>query len=96
MSHPTICFICLCVPTVRPLWWEFPGDEQAVGVDDQYLLGPDLLVAPVTKQGAKERSVYFPAGAKWVDFFDKTLAYDGGARRVVPAPLERIPVFRRQ
>ena len=39
------------VPTMRPLWWEFPGDALAIGVNDQYMLGPDLLVAPVTAQG---------------------------------------------
>ena len=48
------------VPTMRPLWWEFPGDAGAVGVNDQYMLGPDLLVAPVTVQGATKRQVTFP------------------------------------
>ena len=45
------------VPTVRPLWWEFPADAACIGVNDQYLLGPDYLVAPVTTQGTTSRSV---------------------------------------
>ena len=60
------------MPTMRPLWWEFPGDPHAVGVNDQYMLGPDLLVAPVTVQGATTRLVTFPGDAttRWVAFWD--------------------------
>ena len=50
------------VPTMRPLWWEF-DDPAAADVDDQYLLGSRLLVAPVVVQHATERDVVFPAGA---------------------------------
>jgi len=57
------------VPTMRPLWWEFPEDKFTVGVDDQYMLGPKLLVAPVTEQGSTGRSVYFLARAIWEDSF---------------------------
>lgn len=83
------------VPTMRPLWWEFPEDALCVGVDDQYLLGPDLLVAPVTKQGATSRSVYFPAGSNWQNFFDATDLVVGGATLEILAPVELIPVYRR-
>ena len=38
------------VPTVRPLWWEFPDDARTVGINNQYLFGTRLLVAPVTTQ----------------------------------------------
>lgn len=83
------------VPTMRPLWWEFPEDDQCVGRDDQYLLGPELLVAPVTKQGATSRFVYFPAGANWENFFDATDIVAGGTSLEISAPLDTIPVFRR-
>lgn len=43
------------VPTARPLWWEFPNDRKAVGVNTQFMLGPDYLVAPVTAQNATSR-----------------------------------------
>ena len=47
---------------MRPLAYEFLADPGAFGVGDQYMLGPDYLVAPVVVQGAVERRVYFPAG----------------------------------
>lgn len=83
------------VPTVRPLWWEFPEDPQVVGVNDQYMFGPDYLVAPVTTQNTTSRAVYFPAGASWTNIFDKSDVVNGGIRKTVPAPLERIPVYLR-
>lgn len=45
------------VPTVRPLWWELTDDTAAVGVNTQFMLGPDYLVAPVVEQNATSRSV---------------------------------------
>ena len=83
------------VPTVRPLWWGFPSDPACYDVDDQYLLGPDYLVAPVTTQGATSRSVVFPAGAQWRSVWDAATVVDGGATKVVDAPLGVIPVYTR-
>ena len=83
------------VPTLRPLWYEFALDPKAVGVDDQYLLGPDYLVAPVTAQGATSRLVYFPAGASWKSFWTAELIR-GGVLLNVSAPLDVIPVYKRQ
>jgi len=83
------------VPTMRPLWWHFPHDDNTVGVNDQYFLGPDLLVAPVTVQGATSRRVYFPAGASWTNFFNTAEVFEGGTSMSVPAPLDTIPVYRR-
>jgi alpha-glucosidase (family GH31 glycosyl hydrolase) len=82
------------VPTVRPLWWEFPTDSHAVGVSTQYMLGPDYLVAPVTVENATNRSVYFPGdkAVRWYHVFDGTVV-EGGQAKVVPAPLEIIPVY---
>ena len=84
------------VPTMRPLWYEFPQDPAAYGVDDQYLLGPELLVAPVTVQGATSRSVVFPgAGVKWQSVWDSAVVVTGGVTLVVQAPLNVIPVYKR-
>ena len=47
----------------RPLWYEFPADEAAFAVEDEFLLGRDLLVKPITIVGVTETTVYFP-GAK--------------------------------
>jgi alpha-glucosidase (family GH31 glycosyl hydrolase) len=53
------------------------------------------LVAPVTTQGARQREVYFPQGASWVDYFNSSAVYSGGKSYTVPAPLEILPLFKR-
>ncbi len=50
------------MPVTRPLYLEYPEDPQAAAQDQEWLLGPDTLVAPVVEQNARSRSVYFPAG----------------------------------
>ena len=82
------------MPVMRPLLLDFPEDERCWDVDDQFLFGPDLLVAPVLEQHASERSVYFPAGTEWTDVWTRARE-PGGAVVTVPAPLERIPLFLR-
>ena len=83
------------VPTLRPLWWEF-SDAAVADLDDQYMLGPRLLVAPIVTQGDTSRSVVFPGGAQWVSFWDAHTVVDGGATHVISAPLGRIPVYWRR
>ena len=90
------------VPTMRPLAYEFPLDSGAADVNDQYMLGPLLLVAPVVVQNATKREVYFPceggkAGAtKWRSYWDDKVVIDcGGGMKSVDAPLETIPVYER-
>ncbi|XP_076472293.1 myogenesis-regulating glycosidase-like [Babylonia areolata] len=53
-------------PIVRPLWWIAPTDQEALVIDSQFLLGDDLLVAPVVERGSRSRDVYLPAGT-WRD-----------------------------
>jgi alpha-D-xyloside xylohydrolase len=82
------------VPMMRPLFVDYPEDAAAWGVDDEYLFGPELLVAPILALGARERSVVFPAGADWRDVWtDET--HQGGTSAIIAAPLDRIPVFER-
>ena len=83
------------VPTVRPLWWEFPADPASWTVNDQFLLGPDYLVAPVTQQGATNRTVVFPAGATWVSVWNASERVVGGVTQVVAAPLATVPAYVR-
>ena len=52
---------------MRPLWFEFPDAPLLFAADDQFMLGPALLVAPVLEEGAKSRSVTLPAGPVWYD-----------------------------
>eukprot|EP01047_Picozoa_sp_COSAG01_P028442 COSAG01_NODE_1909_length_8928_cov_64.180315_13_plen_515_part_00 len=85
------------VPTMRPLWYEFPEDPKCVHINDEFLLGSSLLVAPVVVQNATSRQVYFPTGANWLRFFNPNVtAVIGGSKKVVDAPLDSIPVFWRQ
>ncbi|MCO6003486.1 family 31 glucosidase [Actinoallomurus purpureus] len=82
------------MPLMRPLFVEFPGDAAAWDVDDAFMFGPDLLVAPVTELGARQRRVHLPAGATWTHV-DTGRRYTGGAPITVAAPLDRIPLFTR-
>ena len=49
-------------PIIRPLWWIAPDDEQAIYINDQFLIGDDVMVAPIIKEGSTERKIYFPKG----------------------------------
>ncbi|MGA3216802.1 MAG: glycoside hydrolase family 31 protein [Acidimicrobiales bacterium] len=82
------------VPIMRPLLLEFSDDEACWDIDDQFMFGPELLVAPVLEQGAGDRSVYLPAGAKWTDAWTGA-SVSGGTVVTADAPLERIPIFLR-
>lgn len=82
------------VPPLRPLWFAYPGDVRASLVDDQYLAGGDLLVAPVVHEGQTRREVYFPKGDAWIDWWDGT-RHAGGTVAQVAAPLDRLPLFVR-
>ena len=81
-------------PVMRTLFYEFPADAACWDVKDQYLFGSDLLIAPVTDHGARQRAVYLPDGASWRNATDgKT--YAGGQTVSVDAPIDVIPVFLR-
>jgi alpha-D-xyloside xylohydrolase len=79
---------------MRPLVMDFAHDPEVLGIPDQYLFGPSLLVSPVTSRGATSRSVYLPQGTGWFDFWTGAFR-DGGKRIDAAAPYERIPVYVR-
>ena len=82
------------IPLMRPLFFDFPNDETTYEIEDEFMFGSDVLVAPVYEEGAKTRRVYLPNGAKWTDaWIDKT--YEGGKWIDYETPLEIIPVFLR-
>ena len=81
------------LPVMRALLLDYPGDPIAVQAEDEFLLGDDLLVAPVLKDGEVTRSVYLPKG-EWYDFWSPR-RYTGPAEIDVDAPLDRIPLFAR-
>ncbi len=80
-------------PVWRPLFFEFPDDPESAAVDDQLMLGPELLVAPVMERGARSRELYLPPG-RWMAWHDDA-QYVGPRRVRVAAPLERLPLFLR-
>ncbi|HEY9075662.1 MAG TPA: TIM-barrel domain-containing protein [Anaerolineaceae bacterium] len=79
-------------PVMRPLLYDYQGDAEAEGVDDAFMLGPDLLVAPILYEGATSRQVYLPAGCEWIDAWTG-VEHTGGKSIQADAPLNRIPVF---
>ncbi len=79
-------------PLMRALLLEYPNDAETFSINDQFLFGKELLVAPVVKKGAVSRKVYFPEG-EWIDFYDGKTIYEGEQHETVKAPLSRIPVF---
>ncbi|MDR0641452.1 MAG: family 31 glucosidase [Treponema sp.] len=81
-------------PVIRPLFYDFPGDGQAWETEDEYMFGPDYLVAPILYQGKTGRQVYLPAGTHWTDCWSGK-QYDGGITINAPAPLDTIPIYSR-
>jgi alpha-D-xyloside xylohydrolase len=81
-------------PPMRPLWFDFPDDPTAWTVEDQYLFGPSVLVAPVTTFGARSRDLYLPEGPVWTDAYSHE-RFGAGQWVTVQAPLDRIPIFLR-
>lgn len=81
-------------PPMRPLFFDFPADAECAAVEDQFMFGPDILVAPVVEEGQRQRRVYLPAGASWTDAWTGEIL-PGGQWRNVDAPLEHIPVYLR-
>ncbi|MCX8070942.1 MAG: hypothetical protein N3C12_00625 [Candidatus Binatia bacterium] len=82
------------LPIVRPMVFFDPHDEELADRWDQYLFGPDLMVAPVWRNGQRERTVYFPRG-RWRNFWDANQVYEGPASVTFPVPLDTILVFLR-
>lgn len=81
-------------PIMRPMFYDFHGDKAAWEVEDQYMFGPDLLVAPVMAEGVTERVVYLPEGESWTESYTGE-KYEGGQIVLAKAPMDIIPVFVR-
>ena len=81
------------LPPLRPMWLADPTDRTAAGLDQQWLLGPDVLVAPVVTEGATTVTLYLPAGC-WQDQATQR-TYDGRRAVTIAAPLGAVPYFFR-
>ncbi len=82
-------------PVMRTLFYEFPKDSECWNIEDEYLFGDAVLVAPVYTAGERTRRLYLPAGAEWTDMRDGK-KYSGGQWITADAPLSSIPVFARE
>ena len=80
-------------PLIRSMFFEFPEDKQCWELPDQYMFGSQYLVAPILELGARERTLYLPAGT-WESLEDNQIV-EGGRFVTVPAPLDVIPVFKK-
>jgi len=81
-------------PIIRPVFYEFPNDDKAWEIEDQYMFGSDLLVSPILHEGQRSREVYLPQGAEWFDV-NTSNTYKGGQWLTCNAPLDIIPLFLR-
>uniref|UniRef100_A0A8D8TIF4 Uncharacterized family 31 glucosidase KIAA1161 n=1 Tax=Cacopsylla melanoneura TaxID=428564 RepID=A0A8D8TIF4_9HEMI len=81
-------------PVNLPLWWIAPSDPVALACGDEYLLGEDILVAPVLTKGAVARDIYLPKG-QWKDAIDPEQVVYNGPKwlKNYPAPIDVLPYF---
>lgn len=81
------------LPVIRPLFLEYPDDEKTYNISDQFLLGSDMMIAPICQPDQNKRMVYLPAG-NWINFWDNE-QIRGNSYIIADAPLGSIPVYIR-
>ena len=81
------------VPLFRPLLLNYQNDSNTYNLDDEFMIGEDLLLAPVMKPDVTRRLVYLPAGV-WYDYWTNK-RYNGGTMISFDAPLDVVPMFVR-
>jgi alpha-glucosidase len=79
------------VPIIRPLIWHYQSDIQSAATQDEFLLGENLLVAPVIQPGARARAVYLPPGL-WHEFWSAE-THRGRKYILADAPLHHLPLY---
>ena len=82
-------------PVMRPLVWHYPDDPVAFGLDDQFMLGGDIMAAPVLLPGKRKRLVYLPEGlwCRWMT--EEEEEFEGPTTFWAAAPLDELPLFVR-
>lgn len=83
------------LPIIRALFLEVPEDTEIWDTDETYFFGKELLVAPITKASGS-KTVYFPTGSKYLEYFNRTQVIDGGSTLTVTRDVHSIPVYVRE
>jgi alpha-D-xyloside xylohydrolase len=79
-------------PMTRALFIEFPDDRGAYDIENEYMFGSDILVAPMFEEGRSSRDVYLPKG-KWIDYQSGNV-YTEGWHKIAPGPIESIILIK--
>ncbi|MBA7544444.1 1,3-alpha-isomaltosidase [subsurface metagenome] len=78
-------------PMMRPLVFDYTDDKRVYNIEDEYLFGRFLLIAPITEEGQRQREIYLPEG-EWIDFWDGA-KYNGQQYIRYLCDLDKIPVL---
>ncbi|KAK3103579.1 hypothetical protein FSP39_020324 [Pinctada imbricata] len=81
-------------PIIRPIWWNDPLDSEALKIEDEFLIGDDILVAPVLCEGVTSRKVYFPDGLWSFENGEKFI--EGNTWIEIPIRSHDIPIFTKK
>ncbi|WP_106496200.1 glycoside hydrolase family 31 protein [Lentibacillus sp. Marseille-P4043] len=79
------------LPVMRPLLMEFPDDEKTYNMNDQFMIGDNVIVAPILVPSVTDRAVYLPAG-EWIEF-STGIVYEGAETHLIHAELDEMPIF---
>ena len=80
-------------PIIRPVWWIDNSDEESYRIGDEFLVGNEILVAPITDENTFKRDIYFPRG-DWIDPSNNKVYTGPLLVKDYPAPIEKIPYFK--
>ncbi|HTG70024.1 MAG TPA: TIM-barrel domain-containing protein, partial [Candidatus Udaeobacter sp.] len=79
----------------QPLVFQFQNDPNTYNIEDQVMFGDSIMIAPVVTEGATSRSLYLPAGTKWVDYWTGE-EHEGGQTITKQADLGTLPIYVKQ
>ena len=79
-------------PIMRPLFYDFPNEKTTWDIENTFMFGPNILVAPIINYKEREREVYLPTGENWIDA-NTGKQYSGGNYYTIDADIDSIPVF---
>ncbi|XP_046912476.2 myogenesis-regulating glycosidase [Dermatophagoides farinae] len=81
-------------PIVRPMWWNEKSDNESLMINDQFMVGNDIVVAPIIEEGKTERDIYLPRGW-WKDEILAQVIRGGKWMRKYQVPLDKVAFFIR-